>query len=169
MADTLADLITSKTGDHTIVGGGQPKDMFIGAQVIDQINKCDTAIILAEDKNGTISPNLMFEWGYIYAKFAVSNVHAFLLNKQSKDLPSDLMGSWVNEVSYDATSTTEQEIGKKILASYLQNSKNKSVRNYFDIISDWKRVYAYLSDNTSNYIQIFCEYILSGCLTTYYY
>lgn len=77
MADTLADLITSKTGDHTIVGGGQPKDMFIGAQVIEQINRCDSAILLIEDKNGMISSNLMFEWGYIYAKYPVSNIHAF--------------------------------------------------------------------------------------------
>lgn len=169
LADRIADLITSKTGDHAIVGGGQPKDMFIGAQVIDQINKCDIAIILAEDKNGMISPNLMFEWGYISAKFAVSNIHAFLINKQSKDLPSDLMGSWVNEVSFDSSSTSEQELGEKILDLYLQNSKNKSVRNYFDLISDWKRVYAYLSDKTSNYVQSFCEYILSGCLAAYYY
>ena len=169
LADKLADLIMNKTGDHAIVGGGQPKDMFIGAQVIDQINRCDTAIILAEDKNGMISPNLMFEWGYISAKFSVSNIHAFLLNKQSKDLPSDLMGSWVNEVSYDATSTSEQELGERILALFLQNSKNKTVRNYFDLISDWKRVYTYLTDKTSNSNQAFCEYILSGCLAAYYY
>ncbi|MBO7123037.1 MAG: nucleotide-binding protein [Treponema sp.] len=169
LADKIADLIANTTGDHAIVGGGQPKDMFIGAQVIDQINRCDTAIILAEDKNGTISPNLMFEWGYISAKYAVSNIHAFLLNKQSKDLPSDLMGSWVNEVSYDTASISEQELGEKILDLYLQNTKNKSVRNYFDLISDWKRVYAYLSDKTPNSNQTFCEYILSGCLAAYYY
>ena len=169
LADKLADLLMNKTGDHAIVGGGQPKDMFIGAQVIDQINQCDTAIILAEDKNGIISPNLMFEWGYISAKFTVSNIHAFLLNKQSKDLPSDLMGSWVNEVSYEPSATSEKEVAEKILDLYLQNSKNKSVRNYFDLISDWKKVYTYLTDKSSNSNQAFCEYILSGCLAAYYY
>ncbi|MBO4638554.1 MAG: nucleotide-binding protein [Treponema sp.] len=169
LADKVADLITEKTGDHVIVGGGLPKDMFIGAQVIDQINRCDTAILLVEDKNGMISSNLMFEWGYIYAKFAISNVHAFLLNKQSKDLPSDLMGSWVTEVSFNKASTSEQELSERILDLYLQNSKNRTVRNYFDLISDWKKVFTYLTDKTSNSNQALCEYILAGCLAAYYY
>lgn len=169
LADKLADLITNRTGDHAIVGGGQPKDMFIGAQVIDQINRCDTAILLVEDKNGIISPNLMFEWGYISAKFAVSNIHAFLLNKQSKDLPSDLMGSWVNEISFDKISMSEHELAEKILNLFLQNSKNVDVRNYFDLISNWKRVYTYLTDDIPDSNQATCEYILSGCLAAYYY
>ena len=169
LADKVADLIMTKTDDHAIVGGGQPKDMFIGAQVIDQINRCDTAILLVEDKNGMISPNLMFEWGYISAKFAVSNIHAFLLNKQSKDLPSDLMGSWVNEVAFDATSLSEQELGEMILDTFLQNTKNRAVRNYFDLINKWKKIYTYLTDGTPNSNQALCEYILSGCLAAYYY
>lgn len=169
LADKVADLITNRTGDHAIVGGGQPKDMFIGAQVIDQINRCDTAILLVEDKNGIISPNLMFEWGYISAKYSVSNIHAFLLNKQSKDLPSDLMGSWVNEVIFDKNSSPEQELAEKILSLYIQNSKNMSVRNYFDLISNWKRIYTYLTDDIPDSNQAICEYILSGCIAAYYY
>lgn len=169
LADKVAELITNRTGDHAIVGGGQPKDMFIGAQVIDQINRCDTAILLVEDKNGIISPNLMFEWGYISAKYSVSNIHAVLLNKQSKDLPSDLMGSWVNEVIYDKNASSEQELAEKILNLFVQNSKNVSVRNYFDLISNWKRVYTYLTDDIPDSNQAICEYILSGCVAAYYY
>ena len=147
LADKISELMVENTDARAIVGGGQPKDMFIGAQVIEQINRCDYAILLIEDKNGMISSNLMFEWGYIYAKYPVSNIHAFLLNKESKDLPSDLMGSWVNEISYDKTSTTEQELAEKILKIYLENSKNTTIRNYFNLINEWKSVYTYLIDN----------------------
>lgn len=169
LADKIAGLIMTRTGNHAIVGGGQPKNMFIGAQIIDQINQCDTAILLVEDKDGSISPNLMFEWGYITAKFAVNNIHTFLLNKQSKDLPSDLMGAWVNEISFDTVTISEQELGEKILDVFLQNTKNKTVRNYFDLIDNWKKVYICLTDETLNSNQVLCEYILSGCLAAYYY
>ena len=169
LADKVADLIINQTGDHAIVGGGRPTDMFIGAQVIDQINRCDTAILLVEDKNGAISPNLMFEWGYISAKFAVSNIHAFLINKQSKDLPSDLMGAWVNEVSFDKASMSELNLAEKIVDLFQRNNKNVAVRNYFDLISNWKRVYTYLTDEIPDSNQALCEYILSGCLAAYYY
>lgn len=169
LADKVADLIINRLGDTAIVGGGQPKDMFIGAQVIDQINRCDTALLLVEDKDGTISPNIMFEWGYISAKFSVSNIHAFLLNKQSKDLPSDLMGSWVNEVSYDKSELSENEVAEKIVELFIQNSKNVTVRNYFDLISNWKKTYTYLTDDIPDSNQAICEYVLSGCLAAYYY
>ena len=169
LADKISELMVENTDARAIVGGGQPKDMFIGAQVIEQINRCDSAILLIEDKNGMISSNLMFEWGYIYAKYPVSNIHAFLLNKESKELPSDLMGSWVNEISYDKTSTTEQELAEKILKIYLENSKNTTIRNYFDLINEWKSVYTYLIDNTPKSNKTFCEYILAGCLAAYYY
>ena len=169
LADKVAEIIINKTGDNAIVGGGQPTDMFIGAQVIDQINRCDTAILLVEDKNGAISPNLMFEWGYISAKFAVSNIHAFLINKQSKDLPSDLMGSWVNEISFDKSLMPELDLAERIVNLFQQNSKNMVVRNYFDLISNWKKVYTYLTDDIPNSNQALCEYILSGCLAAYYY
>ena len=66
LADKISELMVENTDARAIVGGGQPKDMFIGAQVIEQINRCDSAILLIEDKNGMISSNLMFEWGYIY-------------------------------------------------------------------------------------------------------
>ena len=169
LAFKVAESIMNRTGDHAVVGGGQPTDMFIGAQVIDQINRCDTALLLVEDNNGTISSNLMFEWGYISARYEVSNIHAFLINKLSKDLPSDLMGSWVNEVTFDRSSTTEQELADKIADLFLQNTMNASVRNYFDLISNWKRVYSYLTNDVPNSNQALCEYIISGCLAAYYY
>ena len=68
LAKELAKIINSTNKVNAIVGGGQPKDMFVGEQVLNQIGKCDSAILLVENKDGQISPNLMFEWGYIIAK-----------------------------------------------------------------------------------------------------
>ncbi len=169
LADEIAVLLNKQSQSFAIVGGGKPKDMFIGAQVIDQINRCDLAILLVEDKNGIISPNLLFEWGYILAKFSVNNVHAFLINKKAKDLPSDLLGSWVNEILYNKENQTKEEIASEIVNIFLKNNTNQSVKNYFDLISNWKQVYALLTSDIPNSNQSVCEYILSGCLAAYYY
>lgn len=173
LADNVAKALNN-SGHYAIVGGGQPKDMFVGAQIIDQINRCNTAILLIEDKKikdkkGDISPNLMFEWGYITAKFTTSNIHAFLINKKSKDLPSDLLGSWVNELTFDKSSTSSESIAEEIVDIFMQNNKDKNVCNYFDLINDWKRVYTYLTDTALDSAQSGCEYVLSGCLAAYYY
>lgn len=169
LADEVAFRLNRKKDIVAVVGGGHPKDMFIGAQVIDQINRCDSAILLVEDKNGFISPNLMFEWGYIVAKFPVENVYAYLINKSYKDLPSDLLGSWVNEIMYERDNSDVEETAEKIVKLFDEHRLNASVRNYFDLISGWKQVYTYMTDNIPDSDRAICEYILSGCLAAYYY
>ena len=88
---------------NIVIGGGSPTDIFVGAQVIDQINQCDKAILLVEDYNGHISPNLLFEWGYILANRSISkhNVQIFMIDKSPRELPSDLLGVWATEVKRD--------------------------------------------------------------------
>ena len=45
LADKLGDLIAQSGRMRPIVGGGVPSDMFVGAQAIDQINRCKKAIL----------------------------------------------------------------------------------------------------------------------------
>ena len=116
LADKLAGLINGSTSHKAIVGGGVPKDMYVGAQVIGQINKCNSAILLVEDKaeDGQISSNLMFEWGYIMAKMPPNNICTVLINKSQRDLPSDLLGIWVSEVAFDRAEGDEDEFAKSL-------------------------------------------------------
>ncbi len=170
VADALAQLIKERTKKTALVGGGSPKDMFIGAQVLSQINRCNLAILLVADKpNGEISSNLMFEWGYIMARFPVHHIHSFLLNKSVKDLPSDLMGTWASEVRFDPQKETEADIALKIYSIFEANLSEEPETDYFDLINNWKHIYAYLTDDRPKSDIEICEYVLAGCLAAYYY
>lgn len=169
LADKLAQLIDGTKRMQAIVGGGQPKDMFVGAQVLNQIHQCNYAILLVEDKEGSISPNLMFEWGYLMAKMSVHNIHTYLINKSSRDLPSDLLGSWVDEIWVDREKENDEQIAASIYDVFKENVKSKSSINYFDLVSNWKQVYVWLTDDKPDTVQELCEYIIFGCLAAYYY
>ena len=169
LADELAKIFNANGDMKPVVGGGLPVDTFIGAQVLDQINRCNWAILLVEDKNGAVSPNLMFEWGYIMARQSAKNVHAFLINKSPRDLPSDLLGSWATKIDFDRNKDDLTDVAKSIYDIFKENTKHKKSRIYFDLISNWKNVYVYLTDDLPDTNQEICEYILSGCLAAYYY
>ena len=169
LADELAKVSEADSRTKTIVGGGLPVDMFVGEQVLEQINRCNLAILLVEDKNGHISPNLMFEWGYIMAKLTSKNIHAFLINKGSGELPSDLLGSWASEITFDRDKDNITDVAQKIYDIFKINTQNQKKKNYFDLISNWKKVYVYLTDDKPDTDKEICEYILTGCLSAYYY
>ena len=169
LADELAKLIVENGKFNAIVGGGVPSDMFIGAQVIDQINRCKKAILLAEDNKGTLSHNLMFEWGYIMAKLNFDDIHVFLINKKSRDLPSDLLGTWVSEITVDREKETNQEIAKKIFDVFLPNSISHRKVIYFDLIDNWKQVFVNLTDGVADDDQETFDCVFTGCMAAYYY
>lgn len=98
LAKCLADELASK-GYEPIIGGGSVQDLFIGAQVIGQMNRCTYAIILAQKKeditsHAEFSDNIMFEWGYLIARLSPRKIFAFLIDTHERELPSDLIGSW---------------------------------------------------------------------------
>ena len=169
LADKLAKLINEEGKFNAIVGGGVPSDMFIGAQVIDQINRCKKAILLAEDNKGSLSHNLMFEWGYIMAKLNFDDIHVFLINKKSRDLPSDLAGSWVSEIEVDREKENDEEIAQKIHAIFAPNASRHKNVVYFDYINNWKQVFVYLTDDVADSDQETFDYVFTGCMAAYYY
>ena len=169
LADKLADLISQSERMRPIVGGGVPSDMFVGAQVIDQINRCKKTILLAEDKGGMLSHNLMFEWGYAMARLNIHDIHVFLINKNSRDLPSDLLGSWVSEISVDRTKESDEEIAKRIFAIFLPNAMQEPEVNYFNLIDSWKQVFVKLTDDIADSNHEVFDYVFAGCMAAYYY
>lgn len=174
LALCLEKLIDNQIND-AIVGGGTPQDMYIGAQVINQINQCSYAILLVEDKPEAkhISHNLMFEWGYIMAKLPHSCIYTMLIDKDARDLPSDLQGSWVSPFSRikpDGTKKTDDELANEIYQKYLVDfEKAQEHNNYFDVVNNWKRNFSMLLDDKINDEGKKRKYILMGCLAAYYY
>ena len=171
LADKVANLINGTTSHKAIVGGGVPKDMYVGAQVIGQINKCNSAILLVEDKaeDGQISSNLMFEWGYIMAKMPPNNICTVLINKSHRDLPSDLLGTWVSEVVFDREKNDEEEFAQRIYERYLHDIDDEGKICYFDDVNNWKRMFSNLKEDSDLPEDDLCRQILMGCLAAYYY
>ncbi len=170
LADKLAQLIEENTNDHAIVGGGRPEDMFIGEQVLKQIQRCNRAILLVEDnKEGYISQNLMFEWGYLIAKLAHQNIYTCLINKKATDLPSDLSGSWVSEFKVDRSTETDEDIAKKIFEKFKESEDKQTELNYFNLVNDWRSVFHQLKAEKALPDTTLCNYLITGCLAAYYY
>ncbi len=169
LAKEVAVLIENNTKNGAVVGGGVPRDMYIGAQVINQIQQCNHAILLVEDKGGDISSNLMFEWGYIMARLPVNSIYTFLINKRSRDLPSDLLGTWVFEVEADREKQSDQDIAKEIFRIMSENSRAVNETNYFDLINNWRHIFSRLSEKTPLPNIDLCQHLITGCLAAYYY
>ena len=104
---SLADSIACKlkeSGINPIVGGGLPQDMFVGNQIVSQMDSCNFAMILIQKKGeiggvAEFNDNVMFEWGYLLAKLGNRKIFVFLIDTSERELPSDLVGSWVMPVS----------------------------------------------------------------------
>ncbi len=169
LADEVAKCIDENTKSRGIVGGGLPKDMYIGAQVLNQIQQCNFAVLLVEDKDGQISPNLMFEWGYLMARLPINNIYTFLINKNSRDLPSDLLGTWVFELSIDRSTESDTQIAEKVFRILQQNLQPTHETNYFDLVNNWRQVFSRLCDNVPIPDTDLCQYLIAGCLAAYYY
>jgi len=172
LARALGDEIDKNKNYKAIVGGGTPTNMYIGAQVIEQIKDSDYALLLMEKKDGAISPNLMFEFGYILAKMPVNRIFLVLINMEDAELASDIRGTWVFKTKkFDRSVTGEAEFAHELYVDFVEFENSRMLfghSNYFDYIDRWEECFASLktdiriSTNDS-------EYIIFGCLAAYYY
>lgn len=59
--------IDQRQGYECVIGGNlhEMNSIYVGGTIIDQMKKCDQAILLIQKdpRTGAISSNLMFEWG----------------------------------------------------------------------------------------------------------
>jgi hypothetical protein len=143
----LAKLVgqeVQELGYISVVGGGDPTDMFIGTQVFSQIKQCTQAIILVEgagtgdEESFKFNDNLMFEWGYLTAKLKPNKIHVFLVSMSVRNLPSDLSGSWACEV--DGKSMSKENLAVEIARIFNTNASKPSQMNKLEIIHSWENV-----------------------------
>ncbi len=159
--------IDEKTGYEAIVGGNLygHDSIYVGGTIIEQMKKCDQAILLIQ-KNpriNAISPNLMFEWGYLLAKLNIKKIHNYFIDISPNDpaLPSDLHGVWAHSIFTDGR--TEGEIASELADKFFGSQNNTLTENKMMLIINRdetrKKILSHLVDPIcSNYEM--AQYIL---------
>ncbi|MDR1392404.1 MAG: nucleotide-binding protein [Bifidobacteriaceae bacterium] len=131
-----------------VVGGGTPTDRFVGTQVLSQIHSCTRAILLVEDTGAAqtaaglnFSDNLMFEWGFITGTFQPNKVHVFLINVSTRDLPSDLAGSWAVEI--ESQGRELEDVAQRITEAFFKDATHNIELDKMKIMHMWDSVKRY--------------------------
>lgn len=146
VACKLKEYIDAKHGYEAVVGGNLHtlNSVFVGGTIIDQMKQCDQAILLVQknERHGGLSPNVMFEWGYLLAKLNANKMHHYFIDKP--DIPSDLHGVWAFDVSTEQKSPEElaEILGKKFFESQ-RNTMNANKMKTIMAREDMRRLIQY--------------------------
>lgn len=104
------------------VGGSHENNsqMFsVGDTVVKEMNTCNQAIVLFQNKeNGIVSNNLFFELGYVSAKYGMKKVHCVKRKDEAITLPSDFDNSFVEELEGD-----DDNYASNIVRYFLERQK----------------------------------------------
>ena len=170
LACEVAKLLEQR-GDNVVVGGGYPRGMFIGSQVINQMDSCTHAIILAQKKSDTdssskFSDNLMFEWGYLVSKLPEGRVSTYLIDTQLNDLPSDLGGTWAESVV--SAGRPSSEAAEDIVRLF---NVERPRLDKIEVIAGWQDVKGLLDEYIARHSRSHSEvaqYVLFSVLSSFY-
>jgi hypothetical protein len=174
----LACLVSDELKKHGflgIVGGENPVVLNVNNTVFSQINQCTQAIVLIEkkysDASNPFNNNLMFELGYLTAKREPSKLHIFLIGVLAKDLPSDLLGTWVNEIG-DTENKERAQIAEEITNVFCQKAFLPVNIDKLKIFSNWidikRNIYRHTSEPIYSEIEL-AHYLLHSMEACYYY
>lgn len=139
--DTIAREVKNRLEEmdyEGLVGGAtrKTKTLFLGQSILNEIDSCNQAIfILQKKKDGRISPNTLFEFGYALSRFQTNKIHAFYIGIPHKDesIPSDIEGIWAESLS----AADDTELAGKVVESFLRDQKNVIKENKMEIISSY--------------------------------
>jgi len=151
----LAELVHEKLKKYNydgIVGGGAVTDMFLGSQIFAQIRQSTQSIILVQQQDssdGTMNfnDNMMFEWGYLTARMQPGKIHVFLIDLLTRNLPSDLMGTWATPIMQAGREL--DEIAEDIARIFYANASRPVELDKMRIIHTW--------DQTKNLLKSYNE------------
>lgn len=89
----------------------------IGDTVIQQMKTCNQAIVFFQNKdNGSVSNNLFFELGYVFAKCGMKKVHCVKKKDDHIILPSDFDNSFIEEIISDDDNEYASNVTKYFLS-----------------------------------------------------
>ncbi len=137
-----------------IVGGEWRNSFTVSEEIIHQMNGCDFGLFLIEKEvrknydGDTVSigfnPNVMMELGYMLHKVNDHNrVRRILINVLPHELPSDLQGTWTDEIQRIEYPQGDEEARQKALTKaadeiaekffeYINNLQSTDKLDYFD-------------------------------------
>ncbi len=139
-AKKLKNYIDSHPAYDAIVGGNlhELSSIFVGGTIIEQMKKCDQAILLIQKNSdtGRLSSNLMFEWGYMLAKLNANKIHIYFMNLSVNDteLPSDLHGVWAYSVN--TVGREEDDVVRELGEKFFSSQRNSLSANKMAVIID---------------------------------
>lgn len=149
IAQKLRDKVNMRPGYEAIVGGNANgiKNIYVGGTIIEQMKGCDQAILLIQknEAHGGLSPNVMFEWGYLLAKLNPNKMHHYLID--DPQIPSDLSGVWAYGLSSEGK--TADGIAEELAEQFFSSQRNSLTKNKMKVIID--------RDETRNVITKHCE------------
>lgn len=141
LARKLRVYVDKVPGFSAIIGGNDAYNLdsiYVGDTIIRQIQECDQAILLIQKKKltGQVSPNLMFEWGYVLASLNINKIHTYFIDIDSrdKDLPSDVHGIWAHSIS--TTDKTDDQTAKDIADIFFASQNNSLNQNKMAAVID---------------------------------
>jgi hypothetical protein len=132
-----------------IVGGGSVTANYVGQQIVMQMQQCTRAIILIKGDGkdvakNALNDNLMFEWGYLTARINnPSKIHVFLIDMTNDSLPSDLSGTWVDEIKTENDNFAS--VADEIIQIFRVKSLKESRTDKFQMIHDYGNLKQYLA------------------------
>lgn len=130
--------IDQRQGYECVIGGNlhEMNSIYVGGTIIDQMKKCDQAILLIQKnpRTGAISSNLMFEWGYLLAKLNANKIHNYFVDISLNDpaLPSDLHGVWAYAVSTEGRAP--DDIAEELVTKFFDSQRNTLTENKMTLI-----------------------------------
>ncbi len=164
MSETLAICVKNELRKHDfygICGGREGSNEIlagIGATVVNQMNKCSSAIMLfskrdeqIRDVNGnmvltkTLSPNMLYELGYLSGSLNLKRVMGVYLDGAEDLVPTDIKGGWQETISTDGK--TNEEIAKEIVDKFLKGQFNLVNGNKMDLMTDISKLRTIIKDH----------------------
>ncbi len=144
-------------GFTSIIGGEWRSSFMVCDEIFHQMNGCDFAIFLIEKeerKNAKgelislgFNPNVMMELGYMLHKISdPSCIRRVLINALSNELPSDLQGTWTDEIIKEAYDTNDSaarasvlnKVAGEIVNKFLTHVKTFKPTDKLDYFDDWE-------------------------------
>ena len=117
-------IMLDKNGYSYQIGGNAQNDtsnITVGATVLEQIKKCNQAIIIfskktVQDENNKqyefVSGNLFFEFGYAIAKYGTYKLHCVKRKNDNITMPAALKTTYVTELDGDSDDVFVENIYK---------------------------------------------------------
>ncbi len=157
MSEALAICVKNELRKHDfygICGGREGSNEIlagIGATVVNQMNKCSSAIMLFSKRNEqitddkgnviitqTLSPNMLYELGYLSGSLNLKRVMGVYIDGAEDLVPTDIKGGWQETIRSDGRSN--EEIATEIVAKFMQGQCNLITGNKMDLMTDISRL-----------------------------